>query len=511
MYPSVLRIKGSSDSCSMSQVAEENVASAQVPAVSELEALGTLRNKNNMFEFLCGKYYLSMSNTICFLSQTSCCFLWEEISGSNITWKCICLYVLPLSFPFAVRPRPRCKQRLWRLRSCRVGRPHVPRAVLTCTCTYQVRIEFQFVSKQLRLECKERTHAGNCIWYWIAIPLVSDWSLLWLTPYKEKHLKTCFGTVSYQAQLPFAHHGGCQDYRQSILPDEGLDWTSIILCNSATLWFFTFWMPHFPFAALGGCGSRERFDLRGHASYFLILFRSSTDWWWENERWSVVGNYTVKQNLLHIYIYCSLLQFLADCFPWRMRRLSSTRTGNNIARWRTGLAKHDSVQLCNSLIFHFLDATPLAALGGCGSRERFDLRGHASYFLILFRSSTDWWWENERWSVVGNYTVKQNLLHIYIYCSLLQFLADCFPWRMPRLSLTRTGNNIARWRTGLAKHDSVQLCNSLIFHFLDAKFSSCCTRRMRKSQKIRSARTWVLFSNFFGHLSIGGERMRGGW
>ena len=178
MYPSFLRIKGSSDSCSMSQVAEENVASAQVPAVSELEALGTLRNKNNMFEFLCGKYYLSMSNTICFLSQTSCCFLWEEISGSNITWKCICLYVLPLSFPFAVRPRLRCKQRLWRLRSSRVGRPHVPRAVLTCTCTYQVRIEFQFVSKQLRLECKERTHAGNCI---LVLDRYTLWSLIGLS------------------------------------------------------------------------------------------------------------------------------------------------------------------------------------------------------------------------------------------------------------------------------------------------------------------------------------------
>ena len=114
-----------------------------------------------------------------------------------------------------------------------------------------------------------------------------------------------------------------------------------------------------------------------------------------------------------------------------MPRLSSI----NIARWRTGLDKHNSVQLCNSLIFHFLDATPLAALGGCGSRERFDLRGHASYFLILFRSSTDWWWENERWSVVGNYTVKQNLLHIYIYivrcCNslLIVFHGGCQDYR----------------------------------------------------------------------------------
>ena len=35
--------------------------------------------------------------------------------------------------------------------------------VLTCTYTCQVRIELQFISKRLRLECKERAHAGNFI------------------------------------------------------------------------------------------------------------------------------------------------------------------------------------------------------------------------------------------------------------------------------------------------------------------------------------------------------------
>ena len=75
MYPNFLRIKGDPVTPApvllcMLQVAEENVASAQIPGVSELEALGTLRSKNNMFEFQCGKHYLSMSNTICFLSQT---------------------------------------------------------------------------------------------------------------------------------------------------------------------------------------------------------------------------------------------------------------------------------------------------------------------------------------------------------------------------------------------------------------------------------------------------------
>ena len=193
-----------------------------------------------------------------------------------------------------------------------------------------------------------------------------------------------------------------------------------------------------------------------------------------------------------------------------MRRRLSIPTGINIARWRTGLAKHDSVQLCNSLIFHFLDATFSSC---CTQRMRKSRKIRSARTWVLFSnffwSSIDWWWENERWLVAGNYTVKQNLLHLY--CSLLQFLADCFPWRMRRRLSIPTGINIARWRTGLAKHDSVQLCNSLIFHFLDATFSSCCTQRMRKSRKIRSARTWVLFSNFFGHLSIGGERMRGGW
>ena len=92
MYPNFLRIKGDPVTPApvllcMLQVAEENVASAQVPGVSELEALGTLRSKNNTFEFLCGKHYLSMSNTICFLSQTSCYFLCKEVffGGANIT------------------------------------------------------------------------------------------------------------------------------------------------------------------------------------------------------------------------------------------------------------------------------------------------------------------------------------------------------------------------------------------------------------------------------------------
>ena len=83
----------------MLQVAEENVASElQVPGVSELEALGTLRSKNNMFEFLCGKHYLSMSNTICFLWLRSSCFLciprffwWGEHHG----WKLASPTLLP--------------------------------------------------------------------------------------------------------------------------------------------------------------------------------------------------------------------------------------------------------------------------------------------------------------------------------------------------------------------------------------------------------------------------------
>ena len=225
-------------------------------------------------------------------------------------------------------------------------------------------------------------------WYWIAIPFG-----LWLV--------SPLALFTIKRNFPFAHHGGCEDdcrfLLASILPDEGLDWPSMILCNSATLWFFTFGMPHFPFAALRGCGSREKFDLRGHEFYFLI-------------------------------------------------------------------------------------------------------------FLVIYRLVV------REWEVVGSGKLySQTESSSSIYCSLLQFLADCFPWRMRRRLSIPTGINIARWRTGLAKHDSVQLCNSLIFDFWDATFSSCCTQRMRKSRKIRSARTWVLFSNFFGHLSIGGERMRGGW
>ena len=171
---------------------------------------------------------------------------------------------------------------------------------------------------------------------------------------------------------------GCEDYRRlllaSILPDEGLDWTSMILCNSATLWFFTFWMPHFPQDAEVAKNSICE-DMSPIFSFFSVIYRLVV------REWEVVGSGKLySQTESSSSIYCSLLQFLADCFPW-MRRLSSIATGINIARWRTGLDKHDSVQLCNSLIFHFLDAT---FSSGCGSRKKFDLRGHESYFLIFF-------------------------------------------------------------------------------------------------------------------------------
>ena len=221
--------------------------------------------------------------------------------------------------------------------------------------------------------------------------MVREWEVvgsgkLYSQTESSSYIYICIHIVRCCNSLLIVFHGGCQDYRwlvlATILPDEGLDWPSMILCNSATLWFFTFWMPNFPLAALGGCGSHKKFDLRGHEFYFLIclvIYRLVV------REWEVVGSGKLySQTESSSSIYCSLLQFFADCFPWRMRRLSSTRTGNNIARWRTGLAKHDSVQLCNSLIFHFLDATPLAALGGCGSRKKFDLRGHEFYFLIVF-------------------------------------------------------------------------------------------------------------------------------
>ena len=193
-----------------------------------------------------------------------------------------------------------------------------------------------------------------------------------------------------------------------------------------------------------------------------------------------------------------------------MRRRLSIPTGINIARWRTGLAKHDSVQLCNSLIFDFLDATFSSC---CTRRMRKSRKIRSARTWVLFSNSLVIYRLVVReWEVVGSGKLySQTESSSSIYCSLLQFLADCFPWRMRRRLSIPTGINIARWRTGLDKHDSVQLCNSLIFDFWDATFSSCCTQRMRKSRKIRSARTWVLFSNFFGHLSIGGERMRGGW
>ena len=50
--------------------------------------------------------------------------------------------------------------------------------VLTCTYTYQVRIELQFISKQLLLECKERAHAGNVI---LVLDRYTLWSLIGLS------------------------------------------------------------------------------------------------------------------------------------------------------------------------------------------------------------------------------------------------------------------------------------------------------------------------------------------
>ena len=226
-------------------------------------------------------------------------------------------------------------------------------------------------------------------WYWIAIPFG-----LWLV--------SPLALFTIKRNFPFAHHGGCEDdcrfLLASILPDEGLDWTSMILCNSATLWFLTFGMPHFPLAALRGCGSREKFDLRGHEFYFQN-FWSSIDWWWENERWLVAGNYTVKQNLLHLYIVrcCNslLIVFHGGCEDDCRFLLASILPDEGLD-W-------PSMILCNSATLWFftfwMPHFPLAALGGCGSHKKFDLRGHEFYFLIflvIYRLVV------REWEVVGS-------------------------------------------------------------------------------------------------------------
>ena len=175
---------------------------------------------------------------------------------------------------------------------------------------------------------------------------------------------------------------------------------------------------------------RKSRKIRSARTYVLFSNTFSVIYRLVVREWEVVGSgklYSQTESSSYIYIYmhtyCSLLQFLADCFPWRMPRLSLTRTGNNIARWRTGLAKHDSVQLCNSLIFHFLDATPLAALGGCGSHKKFDLRGHEFYFLIflvLYRLVV------REWEVVGSgklYSQTESSSYIYIYAYILFVVA----------------------------------------------------------------------------------------
>ena len=107
------------------------------------------------------------------------------------------------------------------------------------------------------------------------------------------------------------------------------------------------------------------------------------------------------------------------------REVAHDITDSNIARWRTGLDKHDSAQLCNSLIFHFWDAafSSCCILGGCGSREEFDLRGQESYFLIF---SVIYRLVAREWEVVGSGKLySQTESSSSIYCSLLQFLADC--------------------------------------------------------------------------------------
>ena len=493
MYPSFLQIKGSSDSCSMSQAAEENVASAQVPAVSELEALGTLRNKNNMFEFLCEKYYLNMSNTICFLSQTSCCFLWEEISEHHLEMH------LPLCPAFMV---PLCceAQAEMQTEAVKVEVLQSGEAPYTAGGTYmylhlpsknRVSIRFQATGWSVR-----NVHMLEIsFWYWIAIPFG-----LWLvSPLALFTIKRNFPLPTMEDAKTIVDsywHQYCQMK----------DWIGQAwFCATLQLSDFSFFGCHI-FLLLR---SEDAEVAKNSICEDMRFFRSSIDWWWENERWLVAGNYTVKQNLLHLYIVrcCNslLIVFHGGCEDDCRFLLASILPDEGLD-WT-------SMILCNSATLWFfifwMPHFPLAALGGCGSRKKFDLRGHEFYFLIF---SVIYRLVVREWEVVGSGKLySQTESSSSIYCSLLQFRADCFPWRMRRRLSIPTGINIARWRTGLDKHDSVQLCNSLIFRFLDATFSSCCARRMRKSQKIRSARTWVLFSNFFGHLSIGGERMRGGW
>ena len=234
-----------------------------------------------MFEFLCGKHYLSMSNTICFLWQRSSCFLciprffwWGEHHG----WKLasptllpengsLCCYPLKLAQGPGpnnpeVRPRFRDASRDcegWDLAEWggplkTAGGMASVYTVLTCTYTYQVRIELQFISKQLRLECKECAHAGNFI-------LVLD-------------------------------------------------------RYTRTLW-----------------------SLIGLSSGWHRIKRSI---------WRLASRFDLYQLLWH----CFISSATSLCPPWRMPRRLSSPTGINIVRWRTGLDKHDSVKLCNSLIFH---------------------------------------------------------------------------------------------------------------------------------------------------------------
>ena len=218
--------------------------------------------------------------------------------------------------------------------------------------------------------------------------------------------------------LLIVFHGGCEDdcrfLLASILPDEGLDWTSMILCNAATLWFFTFWDATFSSC----CTQRMRKSRKIRSArtwvLFSYVFRSSIDWWWENERWLVAGNYTVKQNLLHLYIVrrCNslLIVFHGGCEDDCRFLLASILPDEGLD-WT-------SMILCNAAtlwFFTFWDATFSSC---CTQRMRKSRKIRSArtwvLFSYVFRSSIDWWWENERWLVAGNYTVKQNLLHLYI-------------------------------------------------------------------------------------------------
>ena len=328
--------------------------------------------------------------------QTSCCFLWEEISEHHLEMH------LPLCPAFMV---PLCceAQAEMQTEAVKVEVLQSGEAPYTAGGTYmylhlpsknRVSIRFQATGWSVR-----NVHMLEIsFWYWIAIPFG-----LWLvSPLALFTIKRNFPLPTMEDAKTIVDsywHQYCQMK----------DWIGQAwFC--ATLQLFDF--------SLFGCHiflrMRKSQKIRSARTWVLFshFFRSSIDWWWENERWLVAGNYTVKQNLLHLYIVrcCNSLLIV---FPW-MRRLSS-------------IATHQYCQMKDWIQAWFCATLQLFdfSLFGCHIRWQIlrmrkssiceDMSPIFSFFSVIYRLVV------REWEVGSGKLYSQT--ESAIYCSLLQFLA----------------------------------------------------------------------------------------